>query len=169
MTADPHYMTDTQIDEFWDKIAWSDDNPGGCWIWHDSDLEYFRQRADRLAYYLVEKTYPSLEEAMIHCCNQPACCNPEHMCVRRYSPEAIIERFWSLVNIPPRKEGCWLWGGESNKVHYNDRWEAVARVAYILNSGTTPHGLDVEHTCGTELCCNPEHLVLRPQKWGTPR
>ena len=71
-----------------------------------------------------------------------------------------MERFWAKVD----KSGpCWIWTagrfatgygcfrlqGKSLKAH---------RVAYELEVGPIPLGLNVLHRCDVPLCVNPAHL-----------
>lgn len=80
------------------------------------------------------------------------------------------EAFWSRVNTQPTARGCWLWTGHPNKksgygqlaiggVHY-----LAHRLAYELERGPIPDGLQVRHCCDVRLCCNPAHLLLGTHK-----
>jgi len=58
---------------------------------------------------------------------------------------------------------CWLWQGDTKKgygciVIANHRC-AVHRVAYELWAEPIPKGLQVQHLCSNQRCCNPAHLV----------
>lgn len=87
--------------------------------------------------------------------------------------------FWARVDKRGRDE-CWPWLGSINKegygvVTWHDRSTPASRLAYILSTGTTPSGMDVDHQChnrdsncpgGADCphrrCCNPAHLEAVP-------
>ena len=80
---------------------------------------------------------------------------------------------------------CWLWtGGTSGQgsscygmmqVQYpgmsSKRPTRVHRVSYMVkvSSFTLPRHLEVSHLCHTNLCCNPDHLVLESKSTNNQR
>lgn len=79
-------LTAADISRFWSKVTTN--NPSGCWEWKASTLPSggygaFRVkgvtlRAHRIAYFLCKGNLnPELE--ILHLCNNPICCNPNHL------------------------------------------------------------------------------------------
>jgi hypothetical protein len=74
-------------------------------------------------------------------------------------PEA---RFWAKV---AKGADCWAWLGGTTRAYGNfgllNGVTAYAhRVAWVLTHGEDiPDGHHLHHTCGTERCVRPEHLV----------
>lgn len=71
-------------------------------------------------------------------------------------------RFWEKCTPEPNT-GCWLWIA-SNDGRYG-RYALAGRgprrahiVAYSALVGAVPTGLELDHRCNTQLCCNPAHL-----------
>lgn len=76
---------------------------------------------------------------------------------------AVEERFWSKVDRSGGPDACWLWTGApidgygtftvstgvSRRAH---------RVAYELQVGPIPAGLEIDHLCRVKLCVNVKHL-----------
>jgi hypothetical protein len=75
------------------------------------------------------------------------------------------ERMMMRVDIPRDKSKCWLWTGPVNNAGYgmirgNDgvpKMTTVHRVAGI-HKGLS-HRKEIQHTCLTKNCVNPDHLV----------
>jgi len=85
----------------------------------------------------------------------------------RFSHHTPIEtRLWSRVRRT--KSGCWLWTGAVNHDGYGHiRWgkeQRAHRIAYLLEKGSIPPGMNVCHSCDTPACVNPDHLFLGTQK-----
>lgn len=58
---------------------------------------------------------------------------------------------------------CWTWTGCKNSrgygcVQFNGKVQLAHRVAYEVTHGVIPDGLQIDHLCVNELCCNPAHL-----------
>lgn len=69
-------------------------------------------------------------------------------------------RFWLQVE---QWGVCWIWTGSMQGNGYgrfaaNSERYMAHRVAYSLVKGPIPDKLDIHHTCGNTLCCNPAHL-----------
>jgi hypothetical protein len=90
------------------------------------------------------------------------------------------EFFWANVDKRGPDE-CWPWLRKPNDAGYGQlRWIGTSmqahRVAYLLEHGELPGGMEIDHTCHDprectlkrecphRLCCNPAHLeaVTRP-------
>jgi hypothetical protein len=59
--------------------------------------------------------------------------------------------------------GCWLWTASLRKngygqFYFRSRMTEAHRVSYILNVGTIPDGLQLDHLCRVRQCVNPKHL-----------
>ena len=68
---------------FWDKVLIGD----GCWEWQASQdtqgygnfmIDRRARRAHRVAYELWHGVDPG-EQLVLHACDNPACCNPQHL------------------------------------------------------------------------------------------
>lgn len=73
----------------------------------------------------------------------------------------IEERFWSKadwdIHEPDR---CWEWLGYITKAGYGQfgRNMIAHRLAYELEVGEIPAGLQIDHLCRNRSCVNPDHL-----------
>lgn len=71
-----------------------------------------------------------------------------------------MERFWDKVK---KTETCWLWTAALSLDGYGrfqlDGGPRLAhRVAYQLQVGPIPEGLQLDHLCRVRNCVNPAHL-----------
>lgn len=75
-------------------------------------------------------------------------------------------RFWAKVD---KTSTCWLWTGSRTAGYgrFGDRAAAerngystslAYRIAWEDVNGPVPAGLELDHTCNTPACVNPEHL-----------
>jgi hypothetical protein len=76
------------------------------------------------------------------------------------------ERFWPKVN---KTDGCWNWAASKSKKGYGQfrigkRVVKAHRVAYELEYGPIPAGMDVDHRCHNKSCVRPAHLRLATNK-----
>jgi hypothetical protein len=73
------------------------------------------------------------------------------------------ERFWDRVHAEPNS-GCWLWVGFVTRKGYGTFSEGknyrAHRWAYEHYAGDIPEGMDLDHTCKTPECVNPDHLQV---------
>jgi hypothetical protein len=85
---------------------------------------------------------------------------------RHYRTASAYERMIKRVDIPKDKSKCWLWTGPVNNAGYgmirgND---GVPKMMTVHRVAGKEKGLDLEnhevqHTCLTKNCVNPDHLV----------
>jgi len=72
-------------------------------------------------------------------------------------------RFWSKVE---KTSKCWNWkagtDGRYGLFKLNGKDEKAHRVAYLLEKGSIPEGLSLDHLCFNKLCVNPAHLEPVP-------
>ena len=74
---------------------------------------------------------------------------------------SLAERFWPKVNRV--EEGCWEWRGARAGTGYGAIWvdgrgRPAHRVAYELEVGPIPDGLQLDHLCCNPACVRPDHL-----------
>lgn len=85
----------------------------------------------------------------------------------KYKTTNAYERMMQRVKIPQNKNDCWLWCGPVNNAGYgmcrgND---GVPKMMTVHRIAAQHKGLDikrkeVQHTCLTKNCVNPDHLVI---------
>lgn len=79
-----------------------------------------------------------------------------------WGDERLPERFWNRC-VPEPTSGCWLWiaGGIC---HGYGRFRVAGkdilthRLTYEILIGPIPAGLQIDHLCRVQCCCNPAHL-----------
>lgn len=82
--------------------------------------------------------------------------------------------FWQGVDQKDDPTLCWEWqrtrskgrDGNSNRYgmyRFNGKQRYSHRVAYELEHGPIPDGMNVCHRCDNPPCCNPSHLFLGSQ------
>lgn len=74
------------------------------------------------------------------------------------------DRFWRKVAKAGRTE-CWMWKGAKKPSGYgnvrrNKVYTTAHRLAWELTFGPIPKGMQIQHSCDTPSCCNPNHLML---------
>ena len=84
--------------------------------------------------------------------------------MRRRAP-STADRLWARVDRSAGPDGCWPWLGKSNVRNYGqmsvgNKSTLAHRIAYGLEKGPIPEGLDVLHKCDNPPCCNPAHLFV---------
>jgi hypothetical protein len=140
------------------------DGPNGCWIWPGArstngqgaiQIAHKLYATHRLAYELWLGPIPP-DHRVRHRCGNLACINPRHLYLT-----SLEQRL--LSRIKKQENGCWIWQGHINKKGYG-RVESSGRrlahrVAYELWVEPIPQGLQVQHLCNNQQCCNPAHLV----------
>lgn len=82
----------------------------------------------------------------------------------------IMDTFRSKVD---KTMDCWKWTGSKNANGYGQinaivdgRKTTVRthRIAFEMEHGLIPEGMEVDHTCHTRACVNPAHLRLTTHK-----
>jgi hypothetical protein len=71
----------------------------------------------------------------------------------------------ALRSIPEPNTGCRLFTGRLTTKGYGVMWfdgqnRGAHRVAYIVERGPIPEGVQVDHLCRVRACVNPRHLEL---------
>lgn len=74
----------------------------------------------------------------------------------------ISERFWDKVNRGNPTE-CWPWVAAKSSTGYGQlcidgKTRKAHRVAYELQVGPIPVGMQIDHRCFNRCCVNPAHL-----------
>lgn len=75
---------------------------------------------------------------------------------------SIESRFWAKVDLRSSIE-CWNWNGAKRPTGYgmiriDGKTCATHRIAYQLQKGEIPEGMEILHSCDNPSCCNPAHL-----------
>lgn len=94
--------------------------------------------------------------------------------VPRRPPRSAEDRFWPKVDkmgpVPehaPHLDRCWLWTAAQDGHGYGnffrgptraDGYVKAYRMAYELEVGPVPDGLQLDHLCRVTLCVRPTHL-----------
>lgn len=84
---------------------------------------------------------------------------------RHYKTLSAYERVMLRTKVPENKDECWLWCGPVNNAGYgmirgNDGVPKMTTVHRIvgIDKGLN-HKKEIQHTCLTKHCVNPNHLV----------
>lgn len=78
-------------------------------------------------------------------------------------PLDVQARFWAKVDRGDPDE-CWEWTAGRNQCGYGLFWfgrtVGAHRVAYMIERGTIPEGLTVDHLCRNRACQNAAHMEV---------
>ena len=119
---------------------------------------------------------PNLMAAVMKLCESPGCpnrhrargyCHTHYMAlwhaggVPKMDRPPTADRFWSFVDVRGHDE-CWEWTGGRNTgygqfVIGRRTWYAH-RIAYELQVGPIPEGMQIDHLCRNRACQNAGHL-----------
>ena len=77
-------------------------------------------------------------------------------------PSGWANHFHNKI-MPEPNSGCWLWTGALNNkgygvFHINGKMRLAHRVAWEVDNGSVPAGLEIDHLCRTRSCVNPQHM-----------
>lgn len=76
----------------------------------------------------------------------------------------LEQRFWARVR---KTRGCWPWIGHRQGKGYGQmefkgptktHTLTAHRLSYMLNVGSIPEGMVIDHVCQNKSCVNPSHL-----------
>ena len=79
----------------------------------------------------------------------------------QYNSPGMPARFWEKVN---KSGDCWIWtatfsiGGRYGAIRVGDKMVSAHRLAYELERGPIPQGLELDHLCRNPHCVRPSHL-----------
>lgn len=76
--------------------------------------------------------------------------------------ETVRKRFEDKVSPEPNT-GCFIWTASLDGNGYglfkiSGRYNRAHRIAYLLDGGSIPDGLVLDHKCRNRACVNPSHL-----------
>lgn len=171
-------MTAEMLARFWSKVDTSA-GPTACWPWTAglSSRGYGQfyvgakpTAAHRVAYELAEGPLPSGTRLVrAEGCVQ-LCVNPLHWEAMTWGP--LRERLYSQTTegvAPPHAPElgpCLLWTGVMDprslrgRIKVNGKPRAVYVVAWELENGPAPEGLQADHLCRVPQCMRPSHIEM---------
>ena len=78
-----------------------------------------------------------------------------------YDSPALIEEFWSLIEMSADSDACWTWHGNISGGGYAFfHSKAAHRYMFELVYGPIPPKMFVCHSCDNPPCINHEHFFL---------
>lgn len=97
--------------------------------------------------------------------------------------EAVSRRdtIWAKVmaRVKVQPDGCWLWTGPTSgttgrgrgypRMSLDGATMAVHKVMWIIKHGPVPPKKQLDHTCRTRLCVNPDHTEMVTHKQNCKR
>jgi len=143
---------------FWSKVDMS--NPFGCWPWLGYryngygrfNYEGRSTKAHRVAWFL-RHGFVSSDKHICHRCDNPACCNPDHM---------FLGNAWANAQDRTRK-GRSKGGSQPGERHPQAKltWSTVRTIRRLFNEGAAMPALAREYGVSKENV----RLIVRNQGW----
>lgn len=119
----------------------------------------------------MPRTYPTPPS-----CSSPGCLQPHRArgwCKAHYMKlwsagafpkrrkASLPERFWKFVAVRSKFE-CWDWMGMTSRGYgqfvKDGRTQYAHRIAFWLQGGVIPEGMQIDHLCRNRLCQNAAHM-----------
>jgi hypothetical protein len=147
--------------------------------------------AHRVAWEIVNGPIPAGLFVRHFVCNNPLCCNVEHLrlgtpadnvadmmssgrhnnapnTTTPYVRPPIAKRFYARISETPTESGCLEWLGSFDKNGYGflsvgNKNAFAHRIAWTLVNGPIPDGMVIAHHCDNPRCCRIEHLFCCTQ------
>lgn len=74
-----------------------------------------------------------------------------------------MDRFWDKVDMTPTIHQCWVWVACTDTKGYGQfrldgKMRNAHRVAYEMEVGPIPAGMQLDHICRNRSCVRPDHL-----------
>ncbi len=79
-----------------------------------------------------------------------------------WKPGTYMRKRFNFYRRVKKTRSCWLWIGELNNRGYGQYGEGkkAHRVAWLLDGGELPPGMELDHKCRVKRCVRPDHLEL---------
>jgi hypothetical protein len=145
--------------ECWPWLACRNPRGQGLFFVCTSGGKQVAMKAPRVAWMLMTRAAP--QGPVLHTCANASCVNPSHL------TNGLAGRFWRHVARSGAlgELDCWLWKGSldwrGNIPAFRGPERIAYRMAWVLERGAIPEGVKLHRTCGSRLCVNPAHRLLK--------